>query len=252
MQPEIIGQGTSNRPSLPNQAGEFTKGHDSPPLDPVDSRSVDYYTGVRQDVVAMIPEGVNSVLEVGCAAGGTGRLLRSMGFGTVIGIELNPYYAILAREHYSRIIVGDAEEIDLNEIEDRALDCILYPDVLEHFRDPWAVLRRHLRVLKPHGYVVASIPNIRYYKAVQDLVWRGKWEYADAGILDRGHLRFFTLKSIHALFADNGLCVLKWNQRGRGSHFLKLLNKVLLNRLSPFLVKQYLVLAQKAEPGSLL
>jgi hypothetical protein len=103
-----------------------------------------------------------------------------------------------------------------------------------------------LRVLRPGGYVIASIPNVRYYKAVRDLVLRGKWEYTDAGILDRGHLRFFTLKSIHTLFTDSGLRLLKWNQRSRGSHILKLLNKVLLNRLSPFLVKQYLVLAQKS------
>lgn len=246
MQPPPVGQNTFNRPPLADQAGQTAGTLVIPPFCPSDSRGVDYYTGVRRDVVAMIPEGVSSILEVGCAAGGTGRLLRSMGFERLIGIELNPRYASQARQHYSKIITGDAEEVDLCELEREALDCILYPDVLEHFRDPWAVLRRHLRVLRPGGYVVASIPNVRYYKAVRDLVLLGKWEYADAGILDRGHLRFFTLKSIQTLFTDSGLQLLKWNQRSRGSNILKLLNKVLFNRLTPFLVKQYLVLAQKS------
>ncbi|MBI4965842.1 MAG: class I SAM-dependent methyltransferase [Desulfomonile tiedjei] len=237
------------RAPLSDLAGEPTAGPCLPSAGFGDRRSVDYYTGVRHDVVAMIPEGVRSILEIGCAAGGTGRLLRSMGFERLIGVELDPYYASSAREFYSNIIVGDAEEMDLHEIKDQSLDCILYPDVLEHFRDPWAVLRRHLRVLAPGGYVIASIPNIRYYKAVRDLVLRGKWEYSDAGILDRGHLRFFTLASIQALFTENGLQVLEWGHRARGSNMLKLLNKVLLNRLSSFLVKQYLVLGQKPRWG---
>jgi SAM-dependent methyltransferase len=250
MHPSPIGQGPLSQTPLSGQVGEPVRISVFPPGGPENPRPVDYYTGVRQDVAAMIPEGVGSILEIGCAAGGTGRLLRSMGFERVIGVELNPYYAHSAREHYSEIIIGDAEEMDLHEIEDRAVDCILYPDVLEHFRDPWAVLGRHLRVLRSGGYVIASIPNVRYYKAVRDLVLRGKWEYTDAGILDRGHLRFFTLTSIQALFTENGLKVLKWDQRKRGSHLLKLLNKVLLNRLSSFLVKQYLVLGQKSEPAA--
>ncbi len=249
MQPPSTGQNSLNRHPLKHRAGnpEAPLGC-FPCFNPPDFRPADYYTGVRHDVVAMIPEGVNAILEVGCAAGGTGRLLKSRGFARIIGIELNSYYASLACEHYSQIIVGDVEEADLHEIEDSSLDCILYPDVLEHLRDPWATLRRHSRVLRPGGYVIASIPNVRYYKAVRDLLWHGQWEYKDAGIFDKGHLRFFTLKSIHTLFADSGLKVLKWKQRSRGSHLLKLLNKALLNRLSPFLVKQYLVLGQKSAP----
>jgi len=249
VQPPAVGKDALNQSSLADQAGDLAGRLVLPSFHSPDLRPTDYYTGVRHDVVAMIPDGVSSILEVGCAAGGTGSLLKSMGFERIIGIELSPYYASLARQHYSQIIVADAEETDLYGIEDGTLDCILYPDVLEHLRDPWAALRRHLRVLRPGGYVIASIPNVRYYKAVRDLIWRGQWEYKDAGILDRGHLRFFTLNSIHALFAESGLQLLKWNQHSRGSHVLKLLNKVLLNRLSPFLVKQYLVLGQKAEPG---
>jgi len=39
----------------------------------LDSHPLDYYTSVRYDVVSMIPPGVQSILEVGCGAGQTGR-----------------------------------------------------------------------------------------------------------------------------------------------------------------------------------
>ena len=41
----------------------------------------------------------------------------------------------------------------------------------------------------------------------------GHWTYADEGLLDRTHLRFFTLESTKAMFADAGLHV--FEIRGR-------------------------------------
>jgi trans-aconitate methyltransferase len=172
-----------------------------------------------------------------------------MGVERLIGIEIDPVYAAMAREHYSEVLVGDADLLELGHLEGSDLDCIIYCDVLEHFRDPWAVLTRHMKFLRPGGYVAASIPNIRYYKAVQDLVFRDKWEYTDAGILDRGHLRFFTLRSIYNLFDKTGLTIEQLRYNRRGSFPLKLLNTILWNKLSPFLVKQYLILASKRGQG---
>ncbi|MFH0824867.1 MAG: class I SAM-dependent methyltransferase [Pseudomonadota bacterium] len=209
-------------------------------------RSLDYYTGERSDIAGLMPHGVKSVLEVGCGAGGTGRLLREMGIEVLIGIEINPMPADLGGTHYTKLLVGDAETLDLSCIQPESLDCLLYPDVLEHFRDPWQALRNHLVLLRPGGYVMASIPNVRYYKAVRDLVFKGQWEYADAGIFDRGHLRFFTWSSIEKLFENCGLDIVRVQEKVRGPYLLKLLNILALNRLRGFLVKQYLVVGRKS------
>lgn len=210
---------------------------------------IDYYKNVRRDVVSMIPGRVRAVMEVGCAAGETGALLCQKGVEVLIGIEINPFMRSLAEDYYSELIIGDVEDLDLSHIPEESLDCVLYPDVLEHLRDPWRVVTRHLRLLRPGGHVVASIPNIRYYKAVHDLVLRGRWDYREAGILDRGHLRFFTRKSIVELFKSSGLNILRIEEITRGSHVLRFLNKIVLNRLRPFLVKQYLVLGRKDGPN---
>jgi len=80
-------------------------------------------------------------------------------------------------------------------------------DVLEHLPDPWTVLRQAHGLLNPGGVVVASIPNLRYFPVLKDLVLRGEFEYQRDGVLDRTHLRFFTRKSIGRLFEDTGYSV---------------------------------------------
>ena len=36
-------------------------------------------------------------------------------------------------------------------------------------------------------------------------LFRGRWDYLERGILNHGHLRFFTLHTIRSLFAQVGL-----------------------------------------------
>jgi hypothetical protein len=63
--------------------------------------------------------------------------------------------------------------------------------------------------LSPDGVIVASIPNVRYFRNLFDLVVRGTWDYEDFGILDKTHLRFFTKKSIKEMFESLGYRILR-------------------------------------------
>jgi len=63
------------------------------------------------------------------------------------------------------------------------------------------------RILKPDGVLVMSLPNVRYYLNVRDLVFKNDWEYQDFGVLDRTHFRFFTTKSAIRTLKDNGFQV---------------------------------------------
>jgi hypothetical protein len=40
-----------------------------------------------------------------------------------------------------------------------------------------------------------------------DPVFRGRFQYVDAGVLDRSHLRFFTRSSVRTLFEDTGYSI---------------------------------------------
>ena len=113
-------------------------------------------------VVGLVPEG-SSVLEFGCATGYMTEVLVKRRGSRVTGIELDPDAATQASAHCERVIVGDAETLDLAaELGDERFDAVLFADVLEHLRDPAALLRRVRPFVAEGGVVVASIPNIAH------------------------------------------------------------------------------------------
>ena len=163
-----------------------------------------YFQGQRSDVADLVPVGCTRVLDVGCGYGGLGRNLIARGISQVCGVEINPDAAPQLAGVYADYWIGDVEQVKLpSAIE--AFDCILFADVLEHLRDPWGTLTRYVQLLKPDGYVVASIPNVRNIALLYKLVMHGRWRYEDSGLLDRTHLRFFTRTEIMELFSTAGL-----------------------------------------------
>jgi hypothetical protein len=92
------------------------------------------------------------------------------------------------------------------EAEGRPYDRVLLGDVLEHLRDPEAVLRWSAGLLVAGGRVVVSLPNIAHWTGRRELV-RGRFPQADHGLFDRTHLRFFTRASARALAERCGLRV---------------------------------------------
>ena len=132
------------------------------------------------------------ILDAGTAEGYLGLILRARGH-RVTGIEESEELARIAQPHYDAFQVADLELFDFNY--PAKFDRILFADVLEHLRDPAAVLRRALTCLKPDGEIIVSVPNIaNIYMRLCLLL--GRFDYSDRGILDRTHLRFFTLQSL--------------------------------------------------------
>jgi hypothetical protein len=54
--------------------------------------------------------------------------------------------------------------------------------------------------------LVASIPNVRHHTVVRALL-AGNWTYEPAGLLDRTHLQFFTLRTIEDLLREAGFTI---------------------------------------------
>ena len=152
----------------------------------------------RDEMVPFIPRGTSTVLDVGCSRGLFGATLQQANPALrLFGIEPDPATAEQAAGHYEQVTCGSFPG-DLPA--DGTFDCIVFNDVLEHVVDPWAMLGRAKDHLAPGGHVVASIPNVRHYIVVRNLLLRGRWDYAEWGVLDRTHLRFFTRASIEDLF----------------------------------------------------
>jgi 2-polyprenyl-3-methyl-5-hydroxy-6-metoxy-1,4-benzoquinol methylase len=220
----------------------------------------DYYTSARTDIAPMIPSSVVRILEVGCGSGNTLEYLKQNGIGTWHGgIEINAGMAREASGKVDRVWIGAVEEVLAAEDGIRAaedFDVILCLDVLEHLLDPWTVLKRLVVHLAMGGTVIASIPNIRFYKVVLPLLLKGKWSYEERGVLDSTHLRFFTRETAVAMVRDAGLeiaavepstALKPWKNKW-------IINKLTGGRLIDFYAYNYRICGRKqanSEAGSL-
>lgn len=149
-----------------------------------------------------------TVLEVGCALGYQTRAMQELQGCRVTGVEIDPDAAGCAAPYCEKLVVGDIESLDLQDaFGDARFDVITFADVLEHLREPAAVLRRIRPLLKAGGYVVASIPHIAHSSVIYELA-RGRFNYQALGLLDNTHIRFFTRESIFRTFEEGGFNLL--------------------------------------------
>ncbi len=211
------------------------------------------YIGSRNDILKLIPHGIRRVLDVGCSTGTLGESIKRRIGAEVVGIELDEEMAKIAKLKLDRVIVEDVEVIELkNYYPFKYFDCIVFADVLEHLKDPWKVLKETTKFLSDDGIVVASIPNVRHWDTIFNLVFKGYWPYRERGIHDKTHLRFFTLKNIKELFQSSNLQIIRIERKYRiieGPHKLGIINVLskyfALLFLKEFLTFQYLVVAKK-------
>ena len=162
-----------------------------------------YFEHFRGDIIDIVPARAKCVLSVGCGAGKTEEKLVKRGV-KVVGVEINPKAAEIARQRGLTILEGDASEIDI-DVANESYDGLIYADILEHLSDPVAVLKRHVKKLRPDGIVYVCVPNFRHYSVFWQLFIRGRVNYVDAGILDRTHRRITTRKMVLEWFDQVGL-----------------------------------------------
>ncbi len=213
-----------------------------------------YYEHARPELQALIPIDTRTILDVGCGAGALGAALKRRDSIEVVGVEADRGAAEAARKILDRVHLGDIEVLDLPYSPGR-FDCIVLADILEHLRDPWGVLRRLVPLLAARGRLVASLPNVRHWSVVRGLL-EGEWAYLPAGILDQGHLRFFTLKSGRALLESTGLTVVEVHALQGGqvpelapiAEALRMLNLDLSTLAEEARITQYLYVAEKKVP----
>lgn len=165
-----------------------------------------YFSRARTEIEPLLPRpGVSTlhVLEIGCSEGHTLEWLKNSGRAVwAAGVE--PYAELRAAPGaVDRFFKLDIEK-SLPDLQPASVDLVLCLDVLEHLVDPWEALRRLDTFLKPGGMWIISVPNIRNYRILCDLAFKGRFNYADDGILDRTHLRFFTRSSAIQLAQTTG------------------------------------------------
>ena len=208
---------------------------------------IDYYTQSRPEMLPLIPRSASTLLDIGCSEGrfaeGVKRLLPSC---ETWGVEPVAEVAQQAAQRMDRVICQPLEEV--TDLPEKYFDVVAMNDVLEHFPYSEPVLALVRRVMKDDGRLVLSVPNVRFYLVLLELLYRNDWRYRDSGVMDRTHLRFFTTKSIKRLLEQTGFQV----DLVKGINFprTKLKYKVLF-RLAPgfFESMRHEQIAVVARPG---
>lgn len=149
----------------------------------------------------------SQVLDLGAGPGQLGAYLRDR-LGCVLdGVEAQPEAAAEAAFWYRQLECADLERLDLAAcFPGRRYDFIICADVLEHLRQPGALLAQVSERLAPGGRLLASVPNVAYAGLIAELL-AGEFRYRPEGLLDESHLRFFTLTSLRRLIEAHGLRV---------------------------------------------
>jgi 2-polyprenyl-3-methyl-5-hydroxy-6-metoxy-1,4-benzoquinol methylase len=124
-------------------------------------------------------------------------------------VEKNQNMSDMAKEYCAHMIVGDIESDAVKrQLAAEMFDVITFGDVLEHLRDPAEALNNVRCLIAPGGYLVASIPNVAHRSVRLSLLF-GEFNYADMGLLDQTHLRFFTIRTIEKMMKECGFKIVE-------------------------------------------
>jgi 2-polyprenyl-3-methyl-5-hydroxy-6-metoxy-1,4-benzoquinol methylase len=137
-----------------------------------------------------------NVLDIGCAFGYFLKFCDNLGCNTC-GIDVSEYAIERAqKETIAKLYVHDVER-GLPIFQDNFFDLVTMFDVIEHLANPYNVLRETHRILKPHGRLAITTPNLNAIERFCRKILRNEkmWH----GFVDEAHLYLFTMMSLRFL-----------------------------------------------------
>ena len=155
------------------------------------------------DTVSSALKKGNRILDVGCGDGCFAHHVKDK-FNEIYGAEIAKEAAFIARKRNVLTSV-----MDLNSslsYKDNTFDAVTCLDVVEHLLDPGTLIEEIYRVLKPDGQLVLTTPNIRNFRNLYTLIFKGIFPQTspDAFVWGGGHLHFFTREDIKNIFKKAG------------------------------------------------
>ncbi len=155
----------------------------------------------RCKIFRKIPCG-SKVLEIGCGDGRLANILSIRKKCRVYCVEKDPRMAGIVKNKCVEVLNIDIENTEL-PYKTGYFDCIVFGNVLEHMKEPSKILADLKKYLSENGFLIYSVPSIVNWHSRLTILL-GKFEYAESGVFDKTHLRFYNLKSAKKLAIDAG------------------------------------------------
>lgn len=136
------------------------------------------------DLAALVPEGVDCVLDATSADPTLWPLLRQRGVRKIITLkESLETYAAQTGSTRATVVISDG--------------------ILPRCRNPAPYLEAAYQILTPGGLLILVTPNMQYHASLSTLTGAG-WRYEAGTAWDREHLRFFTPVELKRLLSAQG------------------------------------------------
>lgn len=153
-----------------------------------------------------------TVLDVGCGDGEHyGRWLATVA-EKYHGLDVSQTAVDAARQN--GILAERHDLTSAMPFPDATFDVVICMEVLEHLFDPAYTLGEIVRLLKPDGVVLMSVPNIAHFSNRIRMLLGG---FSPGGTPETSsrrpwadpHIRFFTMRSFRPFVAEQGLKIVR-------------------------------------------
>lgn len=166
-----------------------------------------YLDMVRQDILRMVPADGLVIGTIGCGRAATEQVLVDQG-RTVHGVDVAEEAVAVARTRLTsarRVAPDELQPFDL-----ASLDGLILADVIEHIPRARQAFVAYAQMVRPGGWILLSVPNMRYLECLFELVVKGDWPEHPLGIFDETHVQVMTHRRVKRWAAQAGLVPEKW------------------------------------------
>ncbi len=143
-------------------------------------------------------------------AGGNGIVsawLAQQGYDVTL-VEMSDEAVRQARTHgVEKIVQMMVDQHEPLPFADNYFDKVFFGDIIEHLFDAESALREVKRILKPHGQLIVSCPNIAYWRFRMYYMLDGDFQRIDVAKQkpwEQEHIRFYNIKILKEFLATIG------------------------------------------------
>lgn len=161
----------------------------------------------RDAVLNFITKSNAAVLDIGCGDGELGAWIKRHAQANIHGIDISEASMEAARSKLDKVFCFDIENDKWpEEIKNTRYNYMIISEVLEHLYYPENLMKDIFNFIKEDTEIIISVPNILFWRNRISLL-SGKFEYSDKGLMDRGHIHFFSWESLRKMVENNGFII---------------------------------------------
>jgi len=195
--------------------------------------------GRRNGITQLVNDKAKFILDIGCGKGILGEAIKKEKKVVVYGVDISPTAIEEAKDKIDKAFCVDIEK-DLknwpSEVKNKKSDIIIISEVLEHLFYPEKLLENIKKLSHRETEIIITVPNVLFWKNRLKILF-GHFDYKNEGLMDRGHIHFFTWESLQSLLWQTGYHIISKN------NFIPTRGTKLLGKLFPgFFSYQFILL----------